>query len=85
MRNVRKEEAQLILRMHELRKVLVTLSSTMQLILGHIQLCTRNVEIQTMNVIGAQQDIPLFVFQTKAVAIFATHVTTFGFAGLRDV
>jgi len=38
-----------------------------------------------MNVIGAQQDIPLFVFQTKAVAIFATHVTTFGFAGLRDV
>jgi hypothetical protein len=41
--------------------------------------------MQTMNVIGVQQDIPLFVFQTEAVAIFATHVTAFGFAGVRDV
>jgi hypothetical protein len=41
--------------------------------------------MQTMNVIDAQQDIPLIVFQTESVEIFATHVTAFGFAGVRDV
>jgi hypothetical protein len=38
-----------------------------------------------MKVIGAQQDIPLFLFQTKTVAIFATYVPGFGCAGVRDV
>ena len=38
-----------------------------------------------MNVIGPQQDIPLFVFQTETAAIFATGFTAFGFAGLRDL
>lgn len=42
-------------------------------------------DMQTMNVIGAQQDIPLFLFQTETTAIFATDVTAFGFVGERDV
>jgi hypothetical protein len=41
--------------------------------------------METMKVIAAQQDIQLFVSQTKAVAIFANHVTPFGFASVCDV
>jgi hypothetical protein len=71
--------------MHELRKVLATPSSTMQLIRGHIQLGTRKGGHADNECYRRQQDIPLFVFQTKAEAIFATHITAYGFAGVCDV
>jgi len=38
-----------------------------------------------MNVIGTEQDIPLFAFQTETAAIFVTDVTAFGCAGVRAV
>jgi len=47
----------------------------MQLILGYIQLDTLKVDMETMQVIGAQQNIPLFVFQTEAMTIFSAHTT----------
>jgi len=65
LRNVRKAEAQLILRMHELRKVLATLSPTTQLILITFNYVHEKMDMHTMNVIGAQQDIPLLYFKQK--------------------
>jgi hypothetical protein len=41
--------------------------------------------METMKVIGAQHNIPLFLPQTAAVAIFATHITAFGFVGARNL
>jgi hypothetical protein len=38
-----------------------------------------------MKVIDAQYNIPHFVLQKAAVAIFATHATAFGFVEVRGV
>jgi hypothetical protein len=71
--------------MHELQKVLATLSPTTQLILGHIQLCTRKDGHAYNECYRRPARYPTFVFQTETAAIFATDVTEFGCAGVRDV
>jgi hypothetical protein len=70
--------------MHELRKVLATLLPTTQLILGNIQLCTQKDGHAYNESYRRPVRYPTFVFQKETAAIFATDVTAFGCAGVRD-